>query len=111
MSNRSQPGHSEQVGIYMVRERCEYHPRDICRENQYELDAPIQASVGEDYAESCWPVVVKVKQGISKGELVDMLERLTNKVRLGFFVDVAAVGPVEEDHLPGRTLRISVPRE
>jgi hypothetical protein len=54
---------------------------------------------------------IVVYGGVLKEELVDMLERLTNKVRLGFFVDVAADGRAENDRLPGRTLRICATRE
>ncbi len=72
---RSSPGEGDPVAIHLV------NPKAI-RKGWSGLDSGVQGpNIGEDYANSAWPIVVKVKKGVSQEDLVFGLEELLNHVR------------------------------
>lgn len=87
MANRSEPGKGEIVGIYILgpAERwCDsvvggYNKTAMC------------GSAGEDYADSGWPIVVKVKAKVSRSELSQHLRDLADAVDDGFFIGSDAI--------------------
>ncbi len=86
MAKRSEPGKGEVVGIYTL------DNTDCC-------DSVVGAfnktalcySAGEDYADSEWPIVVKVKAKVSRSELSQHLRDLADAVDDCFFINGAAV--------------------
>ncbi|MGE5443326.1 MAG: hypothetical protein ACM3SR_01835 [Ignavibacteriales bacterium] len=81
MANRSEPGKGEIVGIYLL------DSTKICDSviGAYNKTA-LCVSAGEDYADSVWPIVVKVKPVVSRSELSQHLRDLADAVDNGWFV-------------------------
>ena len=89
MAQRSEPGKGSIVGIYLAQPAGEWLDSVVGMYNKTELCG----SVGEDYAECGWPVVVKVKARVTKEELVQCLRDLTDAIEDGHYTDVPETLP------------------
>ena len=83
-NKRSLPGKGDIIAIYVL------GPDELCDGDSimgYGKTA-ICGSTGEDFSDSAWPVVVKVKAKVTKEQLIQHLSDLTKTVQDGFFVEV-----------------------
>jgi hypothetical protein len=84
--HRSEPGRGPLVGLYLADRADKW--RGDCVLGQADGFTTIMGSTGEDFAESGWPVVVKVQREVSREDLAQHLRDLAEAVETGFFMDV-----------------------
>lgn len=89
-ARRSAPGRGELVRLYLV---------DIERVDRgyTDEDSGLQGGLGEDFADTVWPVVVKAKRSVNAADLVRSLRTLADAVEGGFYLQ-------QDDTKPARVL-------
>ena len=86
IATRSPPGKGPLCGIYLVDDADRWAGDHFYGE--IKGDTAISGAVGEDYAASRWPIVVKVKAGIQRERFCEYLTGLIACVEAGLFFDV-----------------------
>ncbi len=107
-NNRSVPNRGEQCGLYVLGNSSPVGRPLVTRFNE----TVMCAGQGEDYSNSAWPIVVKVKRGVGAEQLARHLEDLAAQVRAGYFVDVDPdadddVWPAVEHTPAGRSAKVA----
>ncbi|MHC4481620.1 MAG: hypothetical protein ACYS1C_11725 [Planctomycetota bacterium] len=97
---RSEPGKGEPVAIFVLDD--EFAADGVCKPGGRFHRSVMLCSVGEDYSESMWPVVVKVKRGVSRDFVADRLEDLTDAIRAGFLHEIPEDLPERRAELIGK---------
>ncbi|MHC5033663.1 MAG: hypothetical protein ACYTFZ_01335 [Planctomycetota bacterium] len=97
---RSEPGKGEPIAIFVLDD--EKAADGVCKAGGRYHRSVMLCSVGEDYSESMWPVVVKVKRGASAEFVASRLEDLTDAIRHGFLREVPAKLPSRRADLIGK---------
>jgi hypothetical protein len=85
MNQRSEPGSGRIVGIYML-DRADKYRFDSVLGQPEGVFTTICGSVGEDFSNGGWPVVVKVHAEVSREDLARHLRNLADKVDGGCFI-------------------------
>ncbi len=75
---RSTPGQGQQCFIYVLG-RADEHADSIVP-SYGQISAGCGGNVGEDFAETAWPVVVKVKPHVTEGDLIQHLRDLADVI-------------------------------
>ncbi len=75
---RAEPGHGDIVQIYVMG-RADQHADSIVP-SYGQISAGCGPNIGEDFAETRWPVVVKVKLDVPKKELAQHLRDLADNI-------------------------------
>ena len=76
---RSEPGRGDMVNIYVLG-RADKHA-DSMIPSYGRISAGCGPNIGEDFAETRWPVVVKVELGVPDEELAQHLRDLADSIR------------------------------
>ena len=90
-TKRTEPGAGPLVMIYVAAPKEDAVPRALSRgpsKMKIEGETALCLSVGEDYADSAWPIVVKVKGRISPRELSNSLRDLARAVDRGLYTNI-----------------------
>jgi hypothetical protein len=83
---RSPPGNGPLCGIYLVDEAARWEGDDFY--GTVSGDVAVSGSVGEDYAASKWPLVVKVHAGVPRGRFCEYLNGLIACLNAGLYYQV-----------------------
>jgi len=89
--NRSVPGKGSDCGIYVLgaaKDFCD----DVIGPSRPDGNTALCGSVGEDFANTRWPVVVKAKPEVTQEDLVEHLRDLADAIEEGFFMDATEEG-------------------
>ncbi len=86
VAKRSSPGKGPQCGIYLVDDAENWDGDQFY--GRIHRDTAISGAVGEDYAASRWPLVVKIKAGIERERFCEYLGGLIACIEDGMFFDV-----------------------
>ena len=92
MARRSIPGQGSMCGIYLASPGIS----GDCIVDPNSDNKTILSSVGEDYADCSFGVVVKVKPEVTQAELADHLRRIADAVEKGFYPIWQDVDPNQE---------------
>ncbi|MFQ5704894.1 MAG: hypothetical protein ACE5HT_12840 [Gemmatimonadales bacterium] len=91
MARRSLTGMGRICGIYTLGTEDPYAERRGHRGPGGDFPV-LTASIGEDFADCRWPVTIKAQAAVTADKLVWYLQRLTDAVKEGFFMD-PNIGP------------------
>jgi hypothetical protein len=86
IATRSEPGKGPLCGIYLVDDAERWSGDHFY--GKIQGNAAISGAVGEDYAASRWPLVVKVRAGIHRERFCEYLAALIAAIEAGLFFDV-----------------------
>jgi hypothetical protein len=85
-STRTRPGNGPLCGIYLVDDADKWMGSDFYGKTHG--DTAVSGAVGEDYAASRWPVVVKIKAGVKRERFCDYLRGLIASLDAGLYFEV-----------------------
>ncbi len=91
---RATPGGGPLCGIYLVDDAAKWMGNDFY--GKIHADTAVSGAVGEDFAESRWPIVAKIHAGVTRQRFCDYLQGLVACVEHGLFFDASK--PKEELH-------------
>ena len=85
-ATRSAPGNGPLCGIYLVDDADRWEGEHFY--GKIQGDTAVSGAVGEDFAASRWPIVAKVRAGITRDRFCEYLTGLIACVEAGLFFDV-----------------------
>lgn len=91
IATRSQPGTGPLCGIYLVDDAERWEGDQFY--GKIQGNTAISGAVGEDFAASRWPLVVKVRAGIKRERLCEYLAGLIASIEAGLFFEVPRAQP------------------
>ena len=91
VAERSRPGEGPLCGIYLV-DDAEHWQGDHFY-GKIHRDTAVSGAVGEDYAASRWPLVVKIRAGVERERFCEYLAGLIACVEDGLFFSVETGAP------------------
>jgi len=86
VAERSRPGEGPPCGIYLVDDAVNWEGDHFY--GKIHRNAAVSGAVGEDYAASRWPLVVKIRAGVERERFCEYLAALVACVEDGLYFDV-----------------------